>query len=159
MTKHLETASFPCRLCAGTELLLYHMMGNDHRFRYYQCAYCKLVNHDLAMGLGQEHFTVLDKDPTDNVDPWNLQKDRSFEFVCRYVFEPGSMLDIGCGSGRLMYVARRAGWDVKGLELSEQMARNVCDKLGEDVVVANFLEVDAQTIGDKPFDLICYGMS
>lgn len=35
------------------------------------------------------------------------------------------------------------------------MARNVCDKLGEDVVVANFLEVDAQTIGDKPFDLIC----
>ena len=47
-------------------------------------------------------------------------------------------MDIGCGSGRLMYVARRAGWTVKGLELSEQMARNVCDKLGEDVVVAIF---------------------
>lgn len=109
MTRHLETANFPCRLCAGTELLLYHTMGNDHRFSYYQCAHCKLVNYDLAMGLGQEHFTVLDKDLTDNVDPWNLQKDRSFEFVCRYVFEPGSMLYIGCGSSRLMYVARRAG--------------------------------------------------
>ena len=75
-------------------------MGNDGRFRYYQCGRCKLVNYDLATGLGQEQFTVLDKDPTDDSDPWNLEKD-------------------------------------------------------QEVVVANFLEVDAKSISEEPFDLVC----
>ena len=147
-------ANFDCRLCAGTDLRLYHTMGNDGRFRYYQCANCKLVNYDLSTGLGQEQFTVLDKDPTDDSDPWNLQKDQSFAFVERYLPEPGAMLDIGSGSGRLMYVARRTGWRVKGLELSEEMAEFVRNKLGEDVVVANFLEVEPGEIFDTAFDLV-----
>jgi 2-polyprenyl-3-methyl-5-hydroxy-6-metoxy-1,4-benzoquinol methylase len=130
-------------------------MGSDHQFRYYKCSRCRLVNYDLATGLGQEQFTVLDKDPTDDTDRWNLQKDQTFQFVCRYLSTAGSMLDIGCGSGRLMYVAKRAGWDVMGLELSEQMADYVRTKLGEDVVVANFLEVDAKAISDVQFDLVC----
>ena len=65
------------------------------------------------------------------------------------------MLDIGCGSGRLMYVARRAGWQGKGLELSEPMAEFVLDKLGEKVLVADFLQVEPCVISDTFFDLIC----
>ncbi len=129
-------------------------MGNQEQFRYYQCGNCKLVNYDLSAGLGQEQFTVLDKDPTDDTDPWNLQKDQSFDFVTRYLSEAGSMLDIGCGSGRLMYVARRAGWRVKGLELSEEMAESVRQRLGEEVVVADFLEVEPRDISATAFDLI-----
>ncbi|HEY5622564.1 MAG TPA: class I SAM-dependent methyltransferase [Gammaproteobacteria bacterium] len=147
-------ANFACRLCAGTDLRLYHAMGNDAQYRYYQCRHCKLVNYDLATGLGQEQFTVLDKDPTDDSDPWNLQKDQSFAFVQRFLPEPGSMLDIGSGSGRLMYVARRAGWRVKGLELSQEMADFVKAKLGEAVVVADFLEVEPAEISDSAFDLV-----
>ena len=129
-------------------------MGNEEQFRYFQCANCKLVNYDLSTGLGQEQFTVLDKDPKDDSDPWNLQKDQSFEFVTRYLDDVGSMLDIGCGSGRLMYVARRAGWRVKGLELSEAMAEFVRRELGEDVVVADFLEVEPREISPSAFDLV-----
>ena len=155
MIRASDAANFPCRLCAGTELHLYHTMGNDHRFRYYKCSRCRLVNYDLATGLGQEQFTVLDKNPTDDADRWNQQKDQSFQFVRRYLPVAGSMLDIGCGSGRLMYVARRAGWEVKGLELSEKMAQYVRNQLDEDVVVADFLDVEASKISDVPFDLIC----
>ena len=36
MTREAASANFPCRLCAGTELRLYHAMGNDRRYRYYQ---------------------------------------------------------------------------------------------------------------------------
>ncbi len=129
-------------------------MGNAGQFRYYRCENCKLVNYDLATGLGQEQFTVLDKDPTDDTDPWNLQKDQSFEFVTRYLSGPGYMLDIGCGSGRLMYVARRAGWRVKGLELSEDMAELVRRSLGEEVVVADFLAVEPNEISATAFDLV-----
>ncbi len=155
MIREAASADFPCRLCAGTELRLYHAMGNDRRYRYYQCRHCKLVNYDLATGLGQEQFEIFDKDPTDDNDKWNLQKDHSFQFVSRYLPASGSMLDIGCGSGRLMYVARRAGWQVKGLELSEPMAKFIRDKLGEEVLVADFLQVDPCEISDTLFDLIC----
>ncbi len=65
------------------------------------------------------------------------------------------MLDIGCGSGRLMYVARRAGWQGKGLELSETMAEFLLDKHGEEVLVADFLQVEPCVISDTLFDLIC----
>ena len=92
-------ANFACRLCAGTDLRLYPTQGHDGRFRYYRCRNCKLVSYEHSTGLGQEQFTDLDKDPMDDSDPWNLQKDQSFAFVERYLPEPGSMLDIGSGSG------------------------------------------------------------
>ena len=155
MNRAATVANFPCRLCARTELYLYHSMGSDGRYRYYRCNHCKLVNYDHATGLGQEQFAVLDKDPTDDTDRWNQQKDQSFRFISHYLPPSGSMLDIGCGSGRLMYVARRAGWKVKGLELSAPMAEFVYDKLGEEVVIADFLTMEPRAISDIPFDLIC----
>ena len=148
-------ADFRCRLCSGDALYLYHSMGNDGRFRYYRCPRCSLVNYDLSTGLSQEHFDEPDKDPTDDKEPWNLDKDQSFRFISRYLKPPGRMLDIGCGNGRLMYLARRAGWDVKGLELSAVMAKLVRKRLGAAVVVADFLEVDADAIDAVKFDLIC----
>ena len=106
-------ANFPCRLCGDTDLSLYHVMGNAGQFRYFKCGQCKLVNYDLSTGLEQAHFDEPDKDPTDDSERWNLDKDQSFDFLSNYVASPGRMLDIGCGNGRLMYLARRAGWDVK----------------------------------------------
>jgi 2-polyprenyl-3-methyl-5-hydroxy-6-metoxy-1,4-benzoquinol methylase len=148
-------ADFKCRLCASEDLYLFHVMGNDGRFRYFRCRNCKLVNYDLATGLAQEHYDQPDKDPTDNSDPWNLDKDQSFRFLSRYVSPPGRMLDIGCGNGRLMYLARQAGWDVKGLELSSVMAKVVRRRLGAAVVVADFLAVEPDSIDAMKFDLIC----
>ena len=155
MSASLGDANFPCRLCGGNDLSLYHVMGNDGQFRYFKCATCHLVNYDLATGLEQAHYEEPDKDPTDDKERWNLDKDQSFAFVGRYLSPPGRMLDIGCGNGRLMYVARRAGWDVKGLELSPVMAKLVRQRLGAAVVVANFLEVEPEAIDEAKFDLIC----
>jgi len=154
MSSSVIKADFPCRLCASEELYLYHVMGNDGRYRYFKCRNCKLVNYDLSTGLTQEHFDEPDKDPTDDTEPWNLDKDQSFRFVSRYLSPPGRMLDIGCGNGRLMYLARRAGWDVKGLELSAVMAKVVRRRLGAAVVVADFLAVEPEAIDAVKFDLI-----
>ena len=71
MLEETKTAKFPCRLCSGTSLQLYHTVGNDGSYRYYQCQNCKLVNYDLATGLGQEQFVVLDINPTNDNDEWN----------------------------------------------------------------------------------------
>lgn len=149
------TADFKCRLCSSRDLYIYHVMGNDGRFRYFKCPHCKLVNYDLAAGLAQQHFEEPGKDPLDDSEPWNLDKDQSFRFLSRYVSPPGRMLDIGCGNGRLMYLARKAGWDVKGLELSSVMAKVVRRRLGAAVVVADFLAVEPDAIDAMKFDLIC----
>ena len=154
MTAQTAKADFPCRLCGGEDLYLYYRMGNDGRFRYFKCRNCKLVNYDLSTGLAQERFDEPDKDPMDDHEPWNLDKDRSFRFVSRYVSPPGRMLDIGCGNGRLMYLARKAGWNVKGLERSPVVAKLVRRRLGAAVVVADFLAVEPEAIDAVKFDLI-----
>jgi len=59
---------------------------------------CKFADYDLATGLEQKQFEIFDKDPTDDSDERNLQKDHSFRFVSRYLSASGSILDIGCGS-------------------------------------------------------------
>ena len=40
-------------------------------------------------------------------------------------FSRPRMLEIGCGNGRLLHLARAAGWTVRGLELSPFLARSV----------------------------------
>jgi hypothetical protein len=73
MIREAASANFPGRLCDGTELRLYHAMGNDRRYRYYKYSHCKLVNYDLATGLGQEQFEIFNKGPIDDNDKWNPQ--------------------------------------------------------------------------------------
>lgn len=130
----------------------YFAQGNQGQARYYKCPDCKLVNLDLRGGLDQEQYNTVFEDPTDDTLKFNLSKDQSLAFVSRWVSPPGSFLDIGCGMGRLMYVARRAGWQVKGLELSEHMARQVSQKLGVEVVVGDFL--DGNPFHGEQFDLV-----
>lgn len=155
MQADAEKADFPCRLCGNPNMTLYHVMGNAGQFRYFKCPQCQLVNYDLATGLEQHHFDEPDKDPKDESERWNHDKDQSFNFVNRFVSPPGRLLDIGCGNGRLMYLAQRAGWTVKGLELSPEMAGLTQERLGAKVVVADFLTVEARQIDEDKFDLIC----
>jgi SAM-dependent methyltransferase len=133
-------ADFQCRLCGGGDLRLYYTLGNAGQFRYFKCEKCALVNYDLRTGLDQEQYTREFIDPTDNADERNFDKDQSFGFIQRYVEKPGTLLDIGCGTGRLLYLARDAGWQVKGLELSGEMAEFVRSRLHIDVDVADFLD-------------------
>lgn len=42
--------------------------------------------------------------------------------LCFYRNPPGSLLDIGCGDGEFLMLCRLAGWDVSGIELSQQAA-------------------------------------
>ncbi len=51
-------------------------------------------------------------------------------------------MDIGCGSGRILYLAREDGWQVRGMELHEKAAADIKEDQGIDVIVDNFLEYD-----------------
>ena len=61
---------------------------------------------------------------------------RRAEVLCR-LLPPGSVLDIGCGSGHMLQALRQRGWRVTGSELSERAARHA-RLLGLDVEVGAY---------------------
>jgi len=148
-------ADFPCRLCGGRDLYFYFALGNDRRFRYYRCPACGLVNYDLATGLDQEQYTQEFIDPTDDAERRNLDKDQCFAFLQKHVPGPGRLLDIGCGTGRLLCAAQRAGWQVKGTELSAPMADFVSGRLGVPVEVGDFLQMSPGEADRGAYDVVC----
>jgi 2-polyprenyl-3-methyl-5-hydroxy-6-metoxy-1,4-benzoquinol methylase len=147
-------ADFPCRLCGEAGLRLYYTLGSDGRFKYYKCPTCTLVNYDLATGLDQTQYDVTHVDPLDDSLPFNRARDQSFHALMRDVRPPGRLLDIGSGNGRLLYLARQAGWQVKGLELSAGMAAFVRQELDIAVEVGNFLEMTPSLEDASSFDVV-----
>jgi SAM-dependent methyltransferase len=148
-------AAFPCRLCGGSDLRLYYTLGNDAQFRYYRCAGCGLVNYDLDGGIDQGQYTKTFVDPRDDASPRNRDNDAAFRFLQQQgIRPPGRLIDIGCGNGRLLWVAKQAGWDVKGLELSAEMARYAAGIVGCEVVANDFLAEEPPPGDRQAFDVV-----
>ncbi len=144
-------ADFPCRLCGAAALTPYYTLGRHGEFTYFRCPECTLVNYDLSGGLDQEQYIEL-TDPTDDSARRNRDKDASWRFVERWLPQPGRFLDIGCGTGRLLYLAQRSGWQAYGLELSEEAARQAREIVGAPVVVGDFLTLEPEP--GENYDLI-----
>jgi SAM-dependent methyltransferase len=141
-----------CRVCETNDIPLYYTQGNTGEFQFYRCPTCKLVNYDLAGGLDQEKYAEVFIDPFDDTLMANKAQTMTYQAIKRHVPVSGKLLDIGCGSGRLLYDAREDGWEVRGLELSPFLAKSVRDALRIDVEVTDFLEYDVSD-GDK-YDVV-----
>ena len=131
-----------CRLCGSSDLRLCMSDGRHSNLHYYQCQVCSLWNYDLSLGVDQSQYTVRYVSPLDDTYKSNAEVRQSWDFLQQYAPQPGSMMDIGCGNGCMLHLAREAGWRVRGMELSEAAARSITDDQGIDVDVANFLEYD-----------------
>lgn len=131
-----------CRLCGATALKLCMSDGRNSDLHYYQCQNCSMWNYDLSLGTDQTQYTEEYVSPRVSDYKSNVDVQQSWKFLRRFLDEPGRMLDIGCGNGCLLYLAREAGWQVRGIELSASAATEVCNDTGIEVDVANFLEYD-----------------
>ncbi len=131
-----------CRLCGGDDLRLWMRDGRNVNLDYYKCGTCAMWNYDLDCGLDQAQYTEVYASPKDASNKFIEHWQASWEFLRRYANKPGSLIDIGCGNAGLLYLARKEGWQVRGMELSDKAARAVAEDQGIDVIVANFLEYD-----------------
>ena len=141
-----------CRLCNSSNLFLLYTQGNQDEFRFYRCRRCQLVNYDLSGGLDQAKYAREYVDPFDPAPKLNLAQTLSFDSFRSFLPQPGRMLEIGCGNGRLLLLAREAGWSVRGLELSSFLAESLHARLGIDVEVADFLHY--QPAQPEPYDAV-----
>jgi len=109
------------------------------------------VNLDLEFGLDQGKYTETYIDPFDESHKQNRSQTKTYKFIKNKIRHKGKYLDIGCGNGKLLLLAKADGWDVKGLELSEFYARTIKEKHQIEVEVGNFLEFEKHT---EKYDLI-----
>src|SRR4030042_5015314 len=141
-----------CRICNCKKLKLFYCQGNNNQFRYYKCKNCGLVNLDLT---GLEITEYQHKYYGRFIPPKDYEEEKgareAYDFIKKYIPLKGRYMDIGCGWGRLLYFARKDGWEVKGIEISPQYAEYVRNRLNFEVDVADFLQY--QNTGEK-FDLV-----
>jgi SAM-dependent methyltransferase len=74
------------------------------------------------------------------------------EFCARFFTQPGRLLDLGCGTGRLLTALASRGWKPVGVDLSASMLDMARAKAGPNVPLlrANLVELDA--LADASFD-------
>ncbi len=141
-----------CSICKNPQLRLYYTQGNEDQFKYYRCTKCKGVIYDLTRGLDQGKYGTEYSDPFDDSLKKNIAQDVSYRFISKKLGKyKGTMLDIGCGNGRLLANAKADGWQVKGLEFSPLNAKSIQELLGIEVAIHDFLKYDRN---GETFDLV-----
>jgi len=100
----------------------------------YACAHCGTV-HQPGLPSGRE-LAELYREMSDDLylseeDGRRATARRLLELIRRHV-PAGDLLDVGCGHGLLLDEARRSGYSVTGLELSDSARAYATDVLGLD---------------------------
>ncbi len=141
-----------CRLCGGNDLRLLYTQGRGDSYRFYRCRTCRLVNYDLSAGIDQSKYSRNLSDPRSGEGASNSSQTCTFEFIRRMVRERGSLLDIGCGNGRLLFLAAADGWVAEGIEISPEAAAAASALSGATVRTGTF--PGHMPALDRKYDLI-----
>jgi 2-polyprenyl-3-methyl-5-hydroxy-6-metoxy-1,4-benzoquinol methylase len=121
-----------CKLCGSGELELFYTQGDRRQFRFYRCQQCRLVLYDTRAGVNQEKYILTRVDPRAPTRQ-NRAHRQTYAFIKRHTTAPGRMLDLGCGDGTVLWLAREDGWYVHGVELFPEHAKLVHETLGFEV--------------------------
>src|SRR5437763_579810 len=147
-----------CQICAGALRLLHRGSGGEasstafsptnHRpgeyGDLYRCERCGTVAQpSLPHGdaLLELYRRMRDDHYLDEEEGRRATARRLLDEIGRRV-PSGRLLDVGCGHGLLLDEARKLGYEVEGLELSEHAAAHARDELE--------LTVHARTLADLP---------
>lgn len=127
-----RAALLNCKLCGATDLPLFYTQGDRRQYHFYRCLRCQLVVYDARAGVNQEKYILARVDP-EAPTRQNRGHRQTYAFIRRHARPPGRMLDLGCGDGTVLWLAKNDGWQVQGVELFPELTALVRDRLGLDV--------------------------
>lgn len=112
-----------CPLCEGESRLIW----KEKKYKVYRCKNCTVaflhpVPKDTEYLYNEEYFRKW------YIRYYNERKsytERLFSLIERHLKKKGKLLDVGCGVGILLEVAKEKGWDVYGQEVAP-FAVNYC---------------------------------
>lgn len=137
-----------CPVCEGKNYLIW----KERQYRAYRCKKCTVV---FLHPLPENPSTVYNED---YFRKWYLKyypqrkvyTGKLFLRIERYAGTKGKLLDVGCGTGILMEVAKEKGWDVYGQDVSP-FAVDYCRKKGFEIYDKFLPELN---LPENSFDLI-----
>jgi 2-polyprenyl-3-methyl-5-hydroxy-6-metoxy-1,4-benzoquinol methylase len=147
-----------CYIC-GARHIQYRFMVGEHSI--FQCADCDFMflnpqpsDEFLASLYTSDYFLMGDNDLSNRLRTEMKRATARLyvEQLIRYYSKPeGKLLEIGCGNGDFLLVAKQAGFTVRGIEVSESAAALANAKLGEQCVLCgNFEEME---LPERSFDI------
>ena len=77
--------------------------------------------------------------------------ERRIDFLEQVVQPPGSIVDVGCGTGETLAAAKRRGWDTAGVDLVPSAVKVATEELGLDVRESTLEESGLPT---RSFDVV-----
>lgn len=151
MNSPARDAVSPCIGCGSLGRSLLHKTGEEDVLLH-RCRSCGLIFNARWASLGgpdiYDYYAERIAWPEERLhDP--LNEARYADLLSGFDLSGRKLLDVGCGVGHLVKVARDQGWEAHGIELSAA-AVEVCRRFGLSCRVADFLTDQL----DPPYDLI-----
>lgn len=123
------------------------LMKDESQYRILSCGNCK--HEYLDFEPRSDHISKIYSDDyfnggkdgyPDYIQLASLLIERGgyYANIIRRFMEPGSMLDVGCGSGFIMKGFRDNGWEVKGVEPNRKMATYGIEQFNLDISLTSF---------------------
>jgi SAM-dependent methyltransferase len=137
VTSASEVAMAACMLCGSSKKTLLYRTRDRHygipgEFELYRCEGCSLValapmltEAELNDFYPRDYFAYQQFEPQESPAKARFKRIVGMELATRdpEFDSPGTMLDVGCGSGRFLEKMRQKGWDVHGVEPSRSAAQ------------------------------------
>lgn len=136
-----------CDVCESEKFFkLYDM---DDKYSIVECGRCGLwlsypilTDEEIAHMYSKYHenWGIVGKDEEMHRRMRRATFQRLFKSFSRFTAPQGRLLDVGCATGICMEVGEECGWDVYGIDISEEAAKVARAKFGPKVEALDFVK-------------------
>lgn len=131
-----------CLICEGTQLIDYKRDWRNVLIS--RCTYCgfQFMNPQYEDHYIHQYYvdSYIDADRSKSHLVSNLSSYELYLGRIERYLAPGKLLDIGCGNGSLLAVARDRGWQISGYDVDSNSTKAVSERLGEtNIYTGDFL--------------------
>lgn len=142
---------YKCRTCENEKSFI--KLIDDTEFDLIKCLECGFIFREEKIKKDYPQINLGDISPQKSAEREKLYNrfHNRFRQICSYRGRPGRILDIGCGWGDFLNIAKEDGWDVYGLDIDAKRVE-FSRRMGLKVYQGEVMNVDLE---ENSFDVVC----